>query len=130
MDGLDDPDGAAYWRHKAANTRYAASGVLDADARRILLEIAERYESIAGIVDDRGPLTRRGRSLRAPTADAPAGRLALRRRHADARSSISWISGPGFPAHARRITRPCATDCTAWGTRATRQVPPAARTEG
>lgn len=40
------------------------------------------------------------------------------------------IAGPGVPFHERRTTFPCATDCTAWGTRATKHVPLADRTDG
>ena len=43
---------------------------------------------------------------------------------------ILSTSGSGIPRQAMRITPPWATDCTAWGKSATRQVPPAWRTDG
>jgi hypothetical protein len=69
---MDDPDCPVYWRHRAANTRYGANGVLDDEARALLREIAEHYERIAEIVQERGPLTKRGRLLRS-RAEASAG---------------------------------------------------------
>jgi hypothetical protein len=55
----DDPNVPDYWKHKAANTRYALHGVIEPEARVLLDEIADRYERIARIVAVRGRLTRR-----------------------------------------------------------------------
>jgi hypothetical protein len=47
----DDP---AHWRKRAQETRAEADKMGDADAKRILLEIAEAFDRLASIADQRG----------------------------------------------------------------------------
>lgn len=70
----DDPNHADYWRHKGANTRYAARGVVDQGVRALLLEIADRYEAIGDAVAERGPITK----VRRNREKARAARLGSR----------------------------------------------------
>ena len=53
-DNIDDP---AYWRHRAANVRAEAQALQECLPKRLLLQIAERFELIAGVVERRGPLS-------------------------------------------------------------------------
>jgi len=71
-DNIDDP---AYWRHRAANVRAEAQALQECLPKRLLLQIAERFELIAGVVERRGPLSvflrRSEPPARKPAAGSP-----------------------------------------------------------
>jgi hypothetical protein len=48
---VDDP---GYWRIRAENTRKLATGMKPSDAKTILLNIAEQYEHLARLAEQRG----------------------------------------------------------------------------
>jgi hypothetical protein len=69
-DSIDDP---AYWRHRAANVRAEAQALQECLPKRLLLQIAERFELIAGVVERRGALSVFLRHSGPPARTAAAG---------------------------------------------------------
>ena len=47
---VDDPD---YWRFRAENARQLAKNIKEADAKSIVLSIAQQYEHLARLAEER-----------------------------------------------------------------------------
>ena len=54
---MDDPNSADFWRHKARNMRATAQFMTHQAARKLIEEIADRYDALAKIVE-REPIVR------------------------------------------------------------------------
>lgn len=53
MSDVTDVNTRYYWRHLAANVRFGIRGVADQEAKQLLQEIADRYDTIGNIVEER-----------------------------------------------------------------------------